>query len=232
MKKYRNEWKYYCNDLELSLLNSRLKEVLYLDSNSAMNGKYYVHSLYFDDYKNLCARDTDAGISKRFKWRIRYYNNEINNLKLEKKEKLYGRCHKKTTHLSINEFNCIIKGDVTDIFWNTDEELIKEFCLDIMCKHFTPKVIIDYERIAYIENISNVRITLDTNISSAYEFSRFLIGDYINFPLQCKGEHILEVKFDDILPSYIKNIVCSYGFRQTSFSKYNVGRNILREVIK
>ena len=41
------------------------------------------------------------------------------------------------------------------------------------------------------------------------------------------GLNVLEVKFDDILPSYIRNIIESFGFKQTSFSKYYYGRKIL-----
>jgi hypothetical protein len=231
MKKYRNEWKYCCTNCDLKLLENRLKEVLPLDSNAQYDGKYYIHSLYFDDYKDICARDNEAGISKRFKWRIRYYNNASDNIYLEKKEKLYGRCNKRKCTLTNKEFQAIMMGDVSCIFWNTDIQLLKEFCVDIMCRQFRPKVIIDYERIAYIEDISNIRITLDTNISASYEFDKFLTGEYQNFPLQLSDCHILEVKFDDILPSYIKNIVCSFGFVQTSFSKYYVGRKKLEEVI-
>ena len=41
------------------------------------------------------------------------------------------------------------------------------------------------------------------------------------------GINVLEVKFDDILPSHIRNIVESYSFKQGSFSKYYYGRKIL-----
>lgn len=41
------------------------------------------------------------------------------------------------------------------------------------------------------------------------------------------GLNVLEVKFDEILPSHIRNIVESYNFKQTSFSKYYYGRKIL-----
>ena len=101
-----------------------------------------------------------------------------------------------------------------------------------MTKNFMPKVIIEYERVAFIEPITNVRITLDQNISAAYDFDNFLNGDYQKFPLQEKDQSVLEVKFDYILPSSIKKLVCSYLFKQTSFSKYYIGRKKLEEVLK
>ena len=64
-------------------------------------------------------------------------------------------------------------------------------------------------------------------ISGSYELDRFLDGDYTKFYIQSSGENVLEVKFDEILPSYIRNIIESYGFVQTSFSKYYYGRKII-----
>lgn len=150
---------------------------------------------------------------------------------LEKKEKLFGRCHKRKCKISESEYNSIINGDCMEVFWNTEEKLLKEFVVDIILKNFMPKVIIDYERIAFIEPIVNIRITLDTNISASYDINNFLTENYINYPVQEQNYHVLEVKFDDILPGYIKNIVCSSGFNQTSFSKYYLGRKKVTEIL-
>ena len=232
MKKYRNEWKYCCLESQLKLLDCRLKNLLKLDSNSGSNGKYVVHSLYFDDFKDRCAKENEAGDFKRFKWRIRYYDNSYESIHLEYKEKLFGMCYKKSCPITKDEYSKLLVCDVLDIFWNTDKDLLKKFCIDIMNKNFTPKVIIDYERRAYIDLNTNIRITLDTNISAAYNFEKFLSNDYAKYPLQDKNYHILEVKFDDILPGYIKNIVSSYNFIQISFSKYYLGRKKLEEVLR
>ena len=96
-----------------------------------------------------------------------------------------------------------------------------------MLYNYVPKVIVDYERIAFVEEITNVRITFDTKISASYDFDNFLNGDYIKYYIQPSNQNVLEVKFDDVLPSYIKKIVESYEFKQTSFSKYYYCRRIL-----
>jgi len=92
---------------------------------------------------------------------------------------------------------------------------------------YRPKVILDYERIAYVEEITNVRITFDMKISASYELESFLDGDYQSFYILPSGLNVLEVKFDNILPSHIRNIVESYSYNQGSFSKYYYGRKIL-----
>jgi len=220
MKRYRNEWKYYCNQKQDFILNSKLSTILKYDHNSK-DGKYYVHSLYFDDYNNESAKTTEAGDSERFKWRIRYYNDDIKTLKLELKEKHYGRCYKESCPLTIEEYNAIMNNEISFLFWHTKKQLLKTFCLSMMDRLFTPKVIIDYERVAYVEDIKNIRITFDRNITSSYEIDKFLEGNYYKLPVS--SINVLEVKFDDILPSYIKKIISSDCNDQTSFSKYYNG---------
>lgn len=96
-----------------------------------------------------------------------------------------------------------------------------------MTRLFSPKVIIDYERIAYTESVSNIRITLDRNISAANDIQFFLDGSYTKFPLQHENLNILEVKFDQILFGWIRNMLESLNIQQTTFSKYYLGRKRL-----
>lgn len=192
-----------------------------------MNGRYYIHSLYFDDYKDTSIYTTNSGLSKRFKWRIRYYGDDLSYIRLEKKEKVEGRCHKKSCKITVDEYNKIVSGDVTDLVFETEKDLIKELAVDILIHNYKPKVIIDYERIAYVEEITNVRVTFDMKISASYELENFLDGDYQSFYVLPSGLNVLEVKFDNILPSHIRNIVESYSLKQGSFSKYYFGRKIL-----
>ena len=208
------------------MLNNRLDKVISRDPHGD-NGKYVIHSLYFDDYKDESLRDTAYGFYKRYKYRIRYYDNDLSYITLERKEKLFGRCHKVQCKLTIDEFNKIIKNDVLDIVYETDKKLLKEFIVDIMTRNLQPKVIVDYERIAYVEEMTNVRITLDTKITASYDFDNFLKNDYIRFPVQQSLFSVLEVKYDDILPSYIKRIIESYNFNQLAYSKYYYCRYML-----
>ena len=100
---------------------------------------------------------------------------------LEKKEKIEGRCHKKSCKITVEEYNNIISGDLTDLVFETGKKLVKELAIDMLIHNYTPKVIIDYERIAYVEEITNVRITFDMKISASYELENFLDGDYQSF---------------------------------------------------
>ncbi len=227
MKKYRNEWKYRLTNQELGLLNSRISQVLELDSHTPKEGKYIIHSLYFDDYKDSGIYSTDAGLSKRFKWRIRYYNDKLDYIVLERKEKKESRCHKKSCRLTREEYEKIVSSNIIELVYDTKKKLIGELARDMLIYDYKPKVIIDYERIAYVEEVTNIRVTFDMKISASYELEHFLDGSYTKYYINPSGVNILEVKFDDILPSYIRNIVESHNFQQTSFSKYYYGRKII-----
>lgn len=227
IKNYRNEWKYQCNEAELIKIESLVQNVLERDENST--GPYTIHSLYFDDVFDSCARDTSDGLFKRFKYRIRYYADMPDKLFLERKEKLEGRCHKKRCLITGQEYDRILAGDVSDIMWETDKELLKQFCVHYLKRGFAPKVIICYERSAYAEPITNVRITFDRNISASDEFDRFRNGDYLRTPILPKGQNLLEVKFDYILNSTYRRLISDESLVQSSFSKYYLGRRTINK---
>lgn len=229
IKRYRSEWKYCEEEADLLAIKQRLSTILEHDSYAGEDGKYEIHSLYFDDYKDTCARENVAGEGKRFKYRIRYYGNAADKLWLEKKEKHNSYCHKRKCALTTEEYRTIIAGRTLEVFWNTKEQLLKEFCIDIVTKRFVPRVIVNYEREAFVEAITNIRITLDYNISASDEIDRFLDGDYLKTPVLEKKRHVLEVKFDDILPSYVKAVLQTSVLGQRSFSKYYLGRIAIQE---
>ena len=225
IKTYRNEWKYQCSEADLIKIESLVASVMETDENS--DGPYTIHSLYFDDIFDSCALDTSAGLFKRFKYRIRFYGSSPDKLFLERKEKLEGRCHKKRCVLTDTEYDRILGGDFDELLWSTDKQLLKEFCVHSMKRCFSPKAVICYERTAYAEPITNVRVTFDRNISASSEIDRFRDMDYMRVPILPKDRHLLEVKFDYILSSTYRRIISDECLTQTSFSKYYLGRQTL-----
>ena len=230
MKKYRNEWKYSLHEAEMARVEHRIGAVLSRDAHAGGDGRYGVHSLYFDDLSIACARETEAGNGERFKYRIRYYDQNPGFLRLERKEKLYGGCFKLSCRITPQELAQLSSGDVSALLYDENRPLLRRFAADILRRGFTPRVIVDYERIAFVEPISNVRITLDLNIAVSKEYGRFLKGDYLKVQLLPKGQHVLEVKFDDVLPGYIKQSVYECNLQQRSFSKYCLGFEKLRSL--
>ena len=97
--------------------------------------------------------------------------------------------------------------------------------LQMRCSRMEPKVIIAYERTAFVHPSGNVRITFDRNIAATRCWQDFLSTDMAQLtPVLPAGMHILEVKYDEFLPDHIAQALELGNLRQTAFSKYYLGR--------
>ena len=83
---YRHEWKHEINHSDLLVLRQRLRCVMKPDPH-AIDGKYLIRSLYFDDASDTALREKLDGINIREKYRIRYYNGNTDVIHLERKSK-------------------------------------------------------------------------------------------------------------------------------------------------
>ncbi len=223
---YRNEWKYVCHESDLSALEERIGTILEMDPNSG-GRPYKVRSLYFDDYMDTCYLEKDAGTGDRYKYRIRYYGDSPDLIRFERKVKKNDRERKETCIISRETYDQILDEDYDLVLWETESPVLKFFCTRCMADGFRPSAIIDYDRTAYIQKDYNIRITVDRNICVSEDADLFLTGDYDRTPIQENDMHVLEVKFDEVLPSYIRHAAFFPGMIQSSFSKYALGRKML-----
>ena len=72
---FRHEWKHEISYLDLLTLRQRLRAVAQADPHAA-DGKYLIRSLYFDTPTDRALREKLDGVSRREKFRIRYYNGD------------------------------------------------------------------------------------------------------------------------------------------------------------
>lgn len=105
-----------------------------------------------------------------------------------------------------------------------DADVYRKFCLWQNIRLLRPKVIVEYDRIPFVYRDGNVRVTFDTNIRSGSFVEGFLDNNIVSRPVMPFGEHILEVKFDELLPDFIYSAVQTEGLRQTTYSKYYMCR--------
>lgn len=224
---YRYEKKFLINNIQMEILKNNLSAALYLDSNiKNPEGSYFIRSLYFDDYKDTSYYQVINGVSKREKYRIRYYDLDPRYITLEKKSKennLGKKDKDKLTKEMVMKF--INKEEI-----ETDKPVITELQNKMKTDFYKPVVIIDYERRAFTYPINDVRITLDYNISCSYEISKFFEKDINSIPLLDKNMAILEVKYNEFLPDIIKRLINIKNLEVTSFSKYSTGRSMLEKI--
>lgn len=223
MSKYRHEYKYLLDSRMEQILLVRTAGILSLDSHVQKEGSYYIRSLYFDDYSDSCLIENDSGSDPRSKFRIRYYNHDTSRIRLEKKSKTCGMTLKESCDLTYEECQRLMNGEIPDI---RDEMPVqkKQLLLEMRLRNLIPKVIVSYERIPYTYPAGNIRITFDKSISSSTQISAFLDGNYYVRPILPLGSSILEVKWDEMMPQYIKNVMHLDQLQWTSFSKYYMCR--------
>lgn len=226
----RSEWKYRISSSEREILSHRVSVLLDPDENQIDDQGYAIRSLYFDDVFDSFARGNEGGDSVRYKYRIRYYNDDYSFMKLERKMNYYGLCRKETSILDLEDYVSIINGDFGTVFWKTRDPLIRKFCAEAMSKPLIPKAIVEYRRIAFFDPFLNIRITFDSSIMASGDTDRFTAGDYYRYPLLAENEEILEVKFDSILPEHIKSFVTTGHLIPVAFSKYYLSRMRLRSL--
>ena len=226
-KTFRHELKYYINFFEYHSLAMRLSAILKLDPHASKSGDYHIRSLYFDDVGSNALSDKQAGILSRKKYRIRIYNISSEIIRLERKERIGQFIRKYSAPLSLNEYNLLLQGNF-DFLLNKDEELCQFFYKDIRCHGMKPSVIVDYVREAYISDINNIRITFDKNLrtglTSTDLFNKKLaMVSAIDEPLM-----VLEIKYDNFLPDYIKNILQLNSQQRYAISKYVICKKMIK----
>jgi hypothetical protein len=206
------------NAFQYEILKSRLK-FLKRDPYCEENGFYTVRSLYFEDLKNNSHYEKESGINKRNKIRFRTYNNSTDFIALEKKSKVGQLINKKSLKLS-KSFVDELLGD-SSLLNNTLRKEFPDIENQTALRFYRPKVLIEYEREAYvIKNCNNLRVNFDKSITASLDTSLF----FQNFPttnqITNSQKVILEVKFTNYLPEHIKFLLSPLDSSLISFSKY------------
>jgi len=216
--KGRHELKHSLNYLDYIVLRKKLKLVLPIDKNVGESGEYKIRSLYFDTPKDSALREKIDGVNYREKFRIRKYNDDNDFVKLEKKSKNNNLTYKKSEVLKREEVEKIIAGDFS---WmsKSSSPLVVEFYSKINGKLLRPKTIVDYYREPFVYPAGNVRITLDRDIRTALQSIDFFNDD---LPTISAGDEvvILEVKYDEFLPSFISDLIQLGERKASACSKY------------
>lgn len=217
----RHEYKHLISYEDYLIIRSRLKALTKPDAHAGADGKYLIHSLYFDNISDKALREKIDGVDKREKYRIRYYNEDTDYIRLEKKSKLYGLCDKQSAPLNREETIKLCNGDI-DFLLKSGNPLLQELYAKMKYQLLRPKVIVDYEREPYVYGPGNVRITFDSKIRTGLYHNRLFEGQYYTAPTE--GCIILEVKYDAFLPEIMEKAVRVPSRQASAFSKYAVCR--------
>lgn len=217
MTDYRHEWKIELSPSDLLILRQRLRRVLQPDTH-AVDGRYLIRSLYFDTPEDRALREKLDGVSRREKFRIRYYNGDTGFIQLEKKCKRGGLGWKEQTQLSERQARDIAAGRFNAVDPGGDA-LLGELCRKARTERLRAKTIVDYTREPFVYGPGNVRVTLDEDIRTGLSCVDFLDLDCVTVPAP-DARPLMEVKWDAFLPDIIRDAVQLPGRQVGAFSKY------------
>ena len=247
-RQYRHELKYKISYPDYLAMRSRLRPVMKADPHASAGGRYLVRSIYFDNLNDKALREKIDGVAKREKFRIRYYNDDLSYIVLEKKMKIGSLCLKCSAPITEEECRKILSGgrsSVTDggrsstidggrgSMRNGDlsfmkehpQELVRELYAKMTYQQLRPRVLVSYTREPFIYQAGNVRVTFDSDIRTSLFHQEFLTKEAACISATDEPQDVyLEVKFDAFLPEVVQDLIRVKGIRQHAFSKYSASR--------
>ena len=172
---YRHELKYQIGPADHLALRQRLKAVMQQDLHTGADGRYTIRSVYFDNYRDKALREKVDGVQRREKFRIRYYNEDLSFITLEKKLKHNDLCMKVDAPLTAEDYRRILRAPGP---WMLEhpQPLVRELCCKMKTQQLRPRVLVSYVREPYVYAAGNVRVTFDSNIRTSLFQREFLNG--------------------------------------------------------
>ncbi|MBO4266317.1 MAG: polyphosphate polymerase domain-containing protein [Lachnospiraceae bacterium] len=219
----RHEEKYIYSERQLLLLEKRLSAIMESDVNQT-GTDYRIRSLYFDTFDDRFYNECLSGVDKRRKYRIRFYNMDDAFFRAERKD-TEGALKQKYSSAVTKEYVEVLLsgGNIPE----GDGRVTEEMHAMQLSEGLHPVVVIDYRRTAFTYPLGNIRITFDRDICCTARTDELLDPHALLYPVMPPGKHVLEVKYDNILPGFIRRVLDAESPGRISFSKYAYSRSLI-----
>lgn len=220
--KGRRELKHEMTKGDCYLLRNKLKHYMEVDPHAGENGTYLIRSVYFDNFDNKVLIQKKEGLFERDKFRVRLYDFNTGHLNLEKKSKRNNLTYKQKCPITAEEYEQIRHGNIS---WMERDArpLIRDLYWQMNLLQLKPITVVDYEREVFIYKYGNVRVTFDSSIKTSLRNNDVLNPDIVMVETN-PGVVILEVKFDEFLPTVIKQLLQVSDMKAGAYSKYQISR--------
>ncbi|MGN0780013.1 MAG: polyphosphate polymerase domain-containing protein [Aristaeellaceae bacterium] len=217
----RHELKFFINEGQHYLLSQALDRVLDRDPNGDEHNEYHIRSLYFDTVFNTALYDKLDGDQNRDKYRIRIYNLSDRVIKLECKTKVGNLISKRSLSIPRDLCEQLMAGDPYGLE-TTRSGLLTDMYREMTVNLLRPVVLVDYVREAYLHPAEEVRITFDKQLRTGMRSTELFNPDVPTVSPFDHGMMILEVKYNQVMPPYIRDLLGTYcpNAQQSAISKY------------
>lgn len=228
----RYEYKYFVPIEKLDTLRQMIMPFVVLDKYAAEreHRHYTVRSIYFDSPRLQYYDEKVEGIAHRKKVRLRGYDIGQNEstVFMEIKRKYEMPILKNRAPMTFAGAKALLSGQapIERVIQNSGkfpdaQDNARRFLYQIKKHNLRPVVCVIYDREPYLSKTDQtIRITFDKGLrSTPYPRIDQLYGEQ-GLRHCLSNQFILEVKFNDYFPSWMKPIIGALGLRWTSASKY------------
>lgn len=228
----RSEIKFFVPQDQIQQIKAYARPYLELDHYARIrkDHRYVVHSLYYDTEDLDFYYEKMDGLKVRKKLRIRTYNEPERETFgfLEIKRRYVNNVFKERIRLPLSQIERIVEKP--ERRWLDYEESINgrlvlgKFLYNLNHRRLKPTILIRYTREAYLGVVDHrTRLTIDSCVgTSEYPRVQDIFSGTGLLPLTGM-EQILELKFDNYMPKWMRNLVQEFNLRQRPISKYCMG---------
>mgnify|MGYP001264265080 FL=1 len=175
----------------------------------------YINSIYLDTVNFDFAKDNINGVSQRKKIRFRWYNNDLNNISFEEKNKNNFSVNKIISKVEVPSNSKNLINNLKSYFYD-----LKKNCLS---KNYLFILKTNYFRSYWLSSDKKIRATIDINLNASP----------INNPVNklTLNDTILEFKFLSKEEENFRNLfhIKKINLRSKKYSKYLQSFHLLEE---
>jgi hypothetical protein len=202
-----------------------------------VDNSYPVHSLYLDS-NNLDTYKASfvQGMRNRFKLRIRYYDDDpASPVFFEVKRRINEGIVKQRARVRRDAVHALLVGESPKrehlYGWNMQHWVdLLDFWRLVETMEAAPRAHNAYMREAYVNaGKASVRVTMDRRVRLGPEFSGELGTELSNGVEVYAGFVILELKFTELMPSWMVEMVRGFDLTTSGAAKYGMGVLLLGE---
>jgi hypothetical protein len=232
MQRQRFENKYMLEEDKAIAIREFVASHLELDENGVgkPNFSYPVHSLYLDSPDLHTFWTTINGDKNRYKLRLRFYNDHPDSpVFFEIKSRVNNCIKKQRGGVHKSAVARLLQGQYpaqSDLLKSDSKSLvaIQNFVNYTTKIGAVPQAHVGYLREAYVDPVSdNVRVTFDRSVRTEPRHEINFSTDMRVPSLPFGDRVILELKFTDRFPTWLRNLVERFGLMQCGAAKYAEG---------
>lgn len=224
--------KYILNEDQALAVREFVGQQLDLDENGV--GKphysYPVHSLYLDSDELFTFWSTINGDKNRFKLRLRFYNDHPDSpVFFEIKRRLNNCILKERGGVRKDAVGWLLAGHLPEpqhlLRPEARHQVAIQHFLELAQRlHARPQAHVAYLREAYMDPVNdNVRVTLDRQVRTEIRTEPLFHTTMVDPALPFGDRVILELKFTNRFPDWLRALVEHFGLMQCGAAKYCEG---------